>query len=167
MGNIVEKLKILDIDKQLEQLLEYENRAWNVSGRKDFITTDEVIDNEENVQRMLDFFVAYPDRFIDYITPEDSNFKLFFYQRIFLRVCMRHRYVFSTFTRAFSKSFLAILAMFLRCVFLPNSKVFIATKVKEQAAKIAREKLDELFTLWPIFKGDTRVLLGQEILNEY
>jgi hypothetical protein len=37
----------------------------------------------------MSFFTAYPDIFIDLITPENCGIKLFFYQRIFLRAAMR------------------------------------------------------------------------------
>jgi hypothetical protein len=73
------------------------------------------------------FWRAYPDIFIDMITPPDSNFRLFFYQRIFLRAAMRHRYMYATFTRAFSKSFLSILTLYLRCIFYPGTKMFICS----------------------------------------
>ena len=36
-----------------------------------------------------DLWIAYPDLFIDLITPIDSNFKLYFYQRMFMRVAIR------------------------------------------------------------------------------
>ncbi|MDI3311787.1 MAG: hypothetical protein QJR05_10240 [Thermoanaerobacterium sp.] len=103
-------------------------------------------ENEEKISRMektkdifkkyASFFRQYPDIFIDTITPKESKFKLFFYQRIFLRVCLRYRYVYATFTRAFSKSFLSILALYLKCIFYPGIKLFICSGGKEQAANI-------------------------------
>ena len=82
---------------------------------------------------------------MDMITPSYSNFQLYFYQRIFLRACMRYRYHYCVAPRAFSKSFISILAGYLRCMFLPNSKYFICAPGKEQGAKIAKEKFDEIF----------------------
>jgi hypothetical protein len=83
------------------------------------------------------------------LTPPQSNFRLFFYQRIFLRAAMRHRYCYATFTRAFSKSFLSILLLVIRCVLFPGAKLFIASAGKEQAANIAREKIEEIIELLP------------------
>ena len=37
--------------------------------------------NFDDIGDMLSIFTAYPDIFLDFITPEDSNFGLFFYQR--------------------------------------------------------------------------------------
>ena len=35
--------------------------------------------NMENIGDVMSIFTAYPDVFLDFITPEDSNFQLFFY----------------------------------------------------------------------------------------
>lgn len=39
---------------------------------------------------MLAYFQVYPDKFIDYISDEDSTFKLYPFQRIFLRIMARY-----------------------------------------------------------------------------
>ena len=65
-----------------------------------------------------------PDLFIDFITPKGSNFKLFFYQRIFLRTAMRSKYFFATFTRAFSKSFFIYTYIILKTHILSWDKTF-------------------------------------------
>ena len=54
------------------------------------------------------FFTAYPDVYLDIIKPTDSNFSLFFYQRITLRALMRFKEIYVTAPRAFSKSFITI-----------------------------------------------------------
>ena len=88
---------------------------------KGIVLTDKyLIDHEEQVRKMCDIFAAYPDLFLDMIAPEDSEFSLFFYQRITLRAIMRYKAVYVTAPRAFSKSFLTILGMVLQCVFLPG-----------------------------------------------
>ena len=57
----------------------------------------------------------------------NSTFNFYFYQRIFLRVVMRHRYVYATFPRAYSKSFLSVMALMLRCILYPGSHLFVTT----------------------------------------
>ena len=88
--------------------------------------------NESQMKSLLQFYLMYPDRYIDDITPANSEFKLFFYQRIFLRASMRYRYQFCVAPRAFSKSFVTIFAGYLRCMFLPGSKFFICAPGKER-----------------------------------
>jgi len=44
----------------------------------------------------------YPDKLVDYYLSLGNpfNFKFYFYQRMFLRIIFRHKYVFATFVRA-------------------------------------------------------------------
>lgn len=100
------------------------------------------------------YFSAYPDLFLDLIKPEGSGFNFFFYQRIFLRACVRYRLVYTTAPRAFSKSFISILAIYLICMFRPGIKMFICAPGKEQAAKIAKEKLNEIWGIWPLLEKE-------------
>ena len=118
------------------------------------LTEEYVESHRENIIDMMEWFLNYPDIYIDMITPSYSNFQLYFYQRIFLRACMRYRYHYCVAPRAFSKSFISILAGYLRCMFLPNSKYFICAPGKEQGAKIAKEKFDELFQKFPMLKNE-------------
>ena len=46
------------------------------------------------------FFSVYPDLYLDLIKPQNSGFNFFFYQRIFLRACLRYRLVYTTAPRA-------------------------------------------------------------------
>lgn len=88
--------------------------------------------------------------FVDFMCGSNpENFHLYFYQRVFLRAAMRHRYMYATFPRAYSKSFLSVLILMIRCVLFPNGHLFVTTGGKEQAAGIAREKVEELCKLIP------------------
>lgn len=125
---------------------------------KGFVITPEWADaNAEIIQQYLDLFISYPDLYIDLITPQASTFRLFFYQRIFLRASMRFRYMFGTFTRAYSKSFLAILSRVLQCIFLPNTKTFVCADIKSSGIKITNEKIEEIFNLWPMLQNEVLV----------
>ena len=100
------------------------------------------------------FFSAYPDLYLDLIKPVNSGFHFFFYQRIFLRACVRYRYVYTTAPRAFSKSFISILAIYMICMTRPGAKMFICAPGKEQSAKIAKEKLNEIWGIWPLLEKE-------------
>lgn len=128
---------------------------------KGFLINEEfLIRNEKHLQKLFAYWTAYPDVFLDIITPSDSNVKLFFYQRILLRALMRYKEVFVTAPRAFSKSFITILALILQCIFIPNSKRFICANTIKQAVKIAKEKLEEIFRFWPLLR---REVVGWEL----
>lgn len=53
-------------------------------------------------RQYISFWREYPDIFIDFLLKDRNpqNFKFFFYQRVFLRICMRHQYVYAVFPRA-------------------------------------------------------------------
>lgn len=118
------------------------------------ITEDYIDAHFEELKQLMDVYLNYPDILLDMITPTYSNFTTFFYQRIFLRACMRYRYVYCVAPRAFSKSFVSILAGILRCIFLPNSKFFICAPGKEQGAKIATEKINEILEKFPLLQNE-------------
>lgn len=56
----------------------------------------------QELRKLISYFREYPDVFVDFIKGKDSTFNFLFYQRVFLRVVMRHRYVYATFPRRVS-----------------------------------------------------------------
>lgn len=102
--------------------------------REMVLTEERVRKNIPVFRQYISFWREYPDMFIDMIKGKDSKFNFFFYQRLFLRAAMRHRYFFGTFTRAFSKSFLSVLLMMIKCILYPGIKVFITSGGKELIA---------------------------------
>lgn len=136
---------------------------------KDYSETREELITEERIKAIMPylreyiaFWREYPDIFIDFMCGNNpENFKLFFYQRVFLRAAIRHRYFYATFPRAFSKSFLSMLILMTRCILFPGSHAFVTTGGKEQAASITREKVDEICRLIPGFKNEINWERGQ------
>lgn len=111
------------------------------------------------LRQYIAFWREYPDLFVDFMqTGGDPNreltFQLFFYQRIFLRVCMRYKYVYAVYPRAYSKSFLSVLILMIRCILFPGANLFSAAGGKEQAAQILQEKTEEICTKIPAFKNE-------------
>ena len=107
------------------------------------------------IRQYVSYWREYPDMFIDFLQtgmdgeiPEDG-LKFYFYQRVFLRVAMRFKYVYMVFPRAYSKSFLSVLVLMIRCILYPRAKLFVTSGGKEQAAGIIKEKVDELCRLVP------------------
>ena len=106
------------------------------------------------LRKLISFYREYPDYFVDFMKGPDSTFQFYFYQRIFLRVVMRHRYVYATFPRAYSKSFLSMMVLMLRCILYPNSQLFVTTGGKEQAASITIAKIEEICRLIPSLNNE-------------
>ena len=146
---------------QQKESLEATSAAQQVGYKNGIPIEKGVVLNEDYLRKHKDqigeifgFFTAYPDIFLDLITPEDEKFELYFYQRIFLRSVMRFRKVYLTAARAFSKSFLTILGLMLQCVFIPGRKVFICAPNKSQGAQIAKEKIAEIYKHWPLIRRE-------------
>ena len=118
------------------------------------LNEDYLKENRDHIGDMFSYFTAYPDIYLDLITPEDDNISLFFYQRIFLRSVMRFKTVYVTACRAWSKSFLTILGLMLQCIFIPGRKVFICAPNKTQGAQIAKEKIGEIYRHWPLIRKE-------------
>lgn len=67
---------------------------------------------------------------------------------------MRYTSIFITAARATSKTFLSILGKYLQCVFLPNHVGSIVAPNKQQAAKITKQKIQEIWRIWPLLKNE-------------
>lgn len=115
------------------------------------------------------FWREYPDLFVDFMqTGGDPNkkltFKLFYYQRVFLRIAIRYKYVYAVFPRAYSKSFLSVLVLLIRGILFPGAHLFSTAGGKEQASQILQEKIGDICDKIPAFyreidwsRGATRV----------
>ena len=123
---------------------------------------------EKNEELLFDYwqlFAAYPDLYLDLITPQRSNFTLFPFQRLFLRACMRYTTIFITAARATSKTFLSILAKYLQCVIVPGHVGSIVAPNKSQAAKITKQKVQEIWRIWPLLAKELEVYQGEPHAN--
>ena len=120
------------------------------------LTRDFLNANKELFTSYLNYWILYPDLFLDEIqNSEDAkNFHLLPFQRIALRASMRYRYHYLTATRATSKSFTAYLAAVVRAVLLPRSTIMIASDTKGTVIKIAEAKFEEIFRHWPLLRKE-------------
>lgn len=129
------------------------------------ITEDWLTRNEELLYDYWNIFAVYPDIYLDTITPTSSNFHLFPFQRIYLRACMRYTSIFITAARATSKTFLSILAKYLQCVISPGHVGSIVAPAKSQAAKITKQKIQEIWRIWPLLKNELEPYNGDVHAN--
>lgn len=110
-------------------------------------------------RQYIAFWREYPDIFVDFLQTggdltRKKELNFFFYQRVFLRAAMRYKYVYMVFPRAYSKSFLSIMVLMCRCILYPRSKLFVTSGGKEQAAGIAKEKIQEICQKIPAFERE-------------
>ena len=156
MSNIVRP----PVEKLIDSNIKVGEREGTIIDKGVILNESYLQDNLANIGDVMSIFTAYPDLYLDLIKPQDSSFTLFFYQRITLRALMRFKDIFVTAPRAFSKSFITILAMILQCIFIPGTKRFICAPNKTQAAQIAKEKIVEIYDRWPLLRKE---VIGGEI----
>lgn len=80
-----------------------------------------------NMRKLIGFWREYPDLFVDFLVGPNGTFKFYAYQRVFLRAVCRHRYAYCTYPRAYSKSFLTVMASMIRCILYPGAKLFVCS----------------------------------------
>lgn len=83
------------------------------------------------LRQYISFWREYPDMFVDFMAGPNSSFRLYSYQRIFLRAALRHKYMFATYPRAYSKSFIGVMSMMIKCILYPRAKLFVSAGGKE------------------------------------
>ena len=67
---------------------------------------------------------------------------------------MRYQYVYAVFPRAYSKSFLSVMALIIRCILYPGVHLFVTSGGKEQGASILHDKVHEICELIPSLKRE-------------
>ena len=122
--------------------------------KKQGMSEERIAQQLQPLRTLIAFYREYPDLLIDFMAGPNSTFKFYFYQRIFIRIVMRHRYVYATFPRAYSKSFLSMMVLILRCILYPGSELFVTTGGKEQASSITIAKVDEICRLIPALENE-------------
>ena len=119
------------------------------------------------LRQYIAYWREYPDMFVDFLqTGQDDEIpkeglRFFFYQRVFLRIALRYRQVYAVFPRGYSKSFLAVLSLMVRCILYPGAKLFSSAGGKSQAAGILKEKVDELCKLVPALERELDLRPGK------
>lgn len=98
----------------------------NTKRQKVGLSEERVNAIKDDVRKYISFWREYPDLFVDFMTRgfsteiKEGEFHFYFYQRVFLRCVMRHQYVYAVFPRAYSKSFLSVMALMIRCILYPR-----------------------------------------------
>lgn len=147
----------------LEHLL---NLSYSQDKKKIGISEERIHRIKEPLRSYISFWREYPDLFVDFMSTGGDlerkvTFKLLFYQRVFLRVSMRYRYVYSVFPRAYSKSFLSVLILLIRAILYPGAQLFCTAGGKEQAATILSDKVRDICNKIPAFSREIDWRRGQ------
>lgn len=142
------------------------NLSYSKNNKKIGISEERIHRIKTPLRSYIAFWREYPDLFVDFMStggdPEAKpTFKLLFYQRVFLRVSMRYKYVYAVFPRAYSKSFLSVLILLIRGILYPGAWLFCTAGGKEQAATILSDKVRDICNKIPAFNREIDWRRGQ------
>ena len=117
---------------------------------------EEIHNHLDQYRELIAYWRVYPDKLVDYYLSLGNpyNFKFIFYQRLFLRALFRHKYVYATFVRAWSKSFMSVMALMLKAILYPGAKLFTVAGGKQQSAEILSGKVLEICKLIPAMERE-------------
>lgn len=131
-------------------------KSTQTRSHEEEITKERILEHLDDYRELIAFWRVYPDKLVDYycsLNP-DNTFHFFFYQRLFLRAIFRHKYIYATFVRAWSKSFMSVMALMLKAILYPGAKLFTVAGGKEQSAGILSSKVDEICRLIPAMEKE-------------
>jgi hypothetical protein len=153
MGLLSDDIFDDEIDPEIEDYFNF--LGEDEQDHTGFLTKKRVNEHFEEVGNYLNFFMVYPDYFVDLITPKSSHFALFFFQRMIMRCMARGNNSYMFFSRGTSKSFLADLDRYLHCMFIPRHNTTITAGTNKQAAEIAKQKIvDDLWVKFPLLANE-------------
>lgn len=156
-----------DIEDEIFELMDL--MAEDENDHTGAITKDRIDEHIDELVEVLNLFIAYPDMFVDLLIPKKSSFHLFAIQRIVLRVMARgvNSYVYCS--RGFSKSFLADLDRYLKCIFIPRHNTAVTAGTNKQAAEIAKQKIvNDLWIKFPFLANEMqKIKKGGKVLDAY
>lgn len=142
-----------DLDKPIYDYLDFLNKT--TESANNVVKKEKILANLDKYGDAINTFLTYPDILSDLMTPKSSKFSMFFLQRMVLRSMSRSRQSFHTFTRGFSKSFLAFYSRYVNTMLVPRHKSFVTGGTKGQTAQIAKEKIvDDLWVRFPLLKNE-------------
>lgn len=145
--------EILDIEPEIQDYIDFLNDITQQT--PNVVKKARIKENLNKFGEAINTFLVYPDILADIMTPKDSAFSMFFAQRMVLRAMSRSRQSYFTFTRGFSKSFLAFYSRYVMTMLLPRHKSFVTAGTKGQAAQIAKEKIvDDLWVRFPLLQNE-------------
>lgn len=159
--------EVSNMPKPITDYIEFLNET-DVT-RDKMVTKPRIKKNIDKWAEVINTFLVYPDKFVDMLSPKKSDFNLYFSQRITLRVMARHRQSYHTYTRGYSKSFLAFLSRYITTMLTPNHKSFIVAGTKTQATQIAKEKVvQDLWVKFPLLENEMQKMRrAGQVKNAY
>lgn len=169
MANVWNNLMKSDMQRSQEEFRQQLKRDTGLlrlgpryQRKNNVVTEDRLLQILPDLEKYYELWLSYPEKLMNLYLPPETNFKLYPFQTLAFRANFRHKYVFQVATRGYSKSFMAVISKYFACILLPGHKASMVAEHKNQAAKIGREKLIELWQLMPALKDEINFAKGSQ-----
>lgn len=111
--------------------------------------------NQNKWAELIGYLRWMPDIFLDLIKPETGcKLRLGLDQRMQLRCLFRFENNYIVLPRGSGKSMISFMAAMIKCIFYPTIQVALTAQTRENAAKIIKDKYEELVLSYPLLKNE-------------
>lgn len=107
-----------------------------------------------NYYQFISFARWYPDLYVELFKSEESNIKLHYDQRIFMRCDIRFQSMYGTFSRGYAKTYTEVLDYFIVATLQPGITLSVTAQTRENSAALLQDKANEILQHFPLFVNE-------------
>lgn len=96
----------------------------------------------------------FPDLYIELFKSEESNMKLHYDQRVFMRCDVRFQSMYGTFSRGYAKTYTEVLDDFIVATLSPNITMSVTAQTRENSAALLQDKTNEILQHFPLLENE-------------
>ena len=136
-------------DEQIYEM--FENEKTRITD----LATDTLFGNNLwNYYQFVSWARWYPDKYIELFRSADSNMKLHYDQRVFMRCDIRFQSMYGTFSRGYAKTYTEVLDDFIVATLYPNITLSVTAQTKENASALLEDKTNEILMHFPLLENE-------------
>ena len=136
-------------DEQIYEM--FENEKTRITD----LATDTIFGNNLwNYYQFVSWARWYPDKYIELFRSADSNMKLHYDQRVFMRCDIRFQSMYGTFSRGYAKTYTEVLDDFIVATLYPNITLSVTAQTKENASALLEDKTNEILMHFPLLENE-------------
>lgn len=111
-------------------------------------------ENLWNYYQFVSWARWYPDLYIELFKSEESNMKLHYDQRVFMRCDVRFQSMYGTFSRGYAKTYTEVLDDFIVATLSPNITMSVTAQTRENSAALLQDKTNEILQHFPLLENE-------------
>ena len=107
-----------------------------------------------NYYQFISWARFYPDLFIELFKTQDSNMKLHFDQRNFMRCDLRFMSMYGTFSRGYAKTYTEVLDDMIAAILFPGITLSVTAQTRENSAALLEDKFNEIMQHYALLQNE-------------